>query len=185
MDGALRENSHLIRVEFVGDAVCAVLKGELCDKAAFDDDIDLGAARVGVWGVETAGADEAECHADSGANEGREDLTICAYSVATLTGCDGARRWVVEIIDKIGVIGDQVDAIFRSSREFEGLYQVLVIGSIPRSLDVRQGGGVVKWSFQWRWKCESQDAELSADGESGEQHVWKWSERWNDVVDIM
>ena len=121
VDGALRENSHLIRVEFVGDAVGAVLEGELCDKAAFDNDIDFGAARVGVWGVETARAEEAECHGDSGANKGREDLTICAYSVATLAGCDGALWWVVEVVDKVGVIGDQVDAIFRGGRECEGL----------------------------------------------------------------
>lgn len=122
VDGTLRENSHLIRAEFVGDTMCAVLEGELCDKAAFDDDIDFGAARVGVGGIETARADEAKCHGDSGANEGREDLTICTYGVTALTGCHGALWWVVEVVDKVGVIGDQVDAIFRCGRECERLY---------------------------------------------------------------
>ena len=31
VDGALRENGHLVRVESVGDAVGAILEGELCD----------------------------------------------------------------------------------------------------------------------------------------------------------
>ena len=128
VDGALRENGHLIRVESVGDTVGAVLEGEFCDQAALDDDVDLGAAGMGVRGVETTGADEAECHADAGADEGWEDFTVCADSVAALAACDGALWWVVEIVDEVGVIGDEIDAVFRRGCKCERLDEILVVG---------------------------------------------------------
>ena len=121
VDGALRENGHLVRVESVGDAVGAILEGEFCDEAAFDGDVDLGAAGMSVRGVETAGTEESHCHADTGADERREDLTIRAHSVASFAGRHCALGWVVEVVDEVGVIGDEVDAIFGGGCELERL----------------------------------------------------------------
>ena len=117
VDSALRENGHLVRVEFVGDAVGAVLQGEFGDEAAFDDDVDLGAAGMSVRGVETAGSDEAERHAYSGADEGWEDFAVCAHGVATFAACDGALGWVVEVVDEIGIVRDEIDSVFRGGCE--------------------------------------------------------------------
>ncbi len=121
VDGALREHGHLVRVEAVGDAAGAVFEGEFRDETAFDDDVDLGAAGVRVRGVEAAGADEAEGHADAGADEGREDGAVGAHGVAAFAGCDGRRGWVVEVVDEVGVGGDEVDAVFGGRGEDEGL----------------------------------------------------------------
>ena len=90
----------------------AVFEREFGDEAAFDDDVDLGAARVRVWRVEAARADEAERHADAGADEGGEDFAVRAHGVAAFAGGDGARRRVVEVVDEVRVGGDKVDAVF-------------------------------------------------------------------------
>ena len=76
---------------------------------------------MSVRGVETAGAEEADGHADSGADEGWENFTICAHGVASFAGSHRALRWVVEIVDEVGVIGDEIDAIFRGGCELERL----------------------------------------------------------------
>ena len=89
VQGTLREDCHLVCCEPVGDAICAVLEGELCDQAAFDDDVDLRAARVDVWGVETAGFEEAEGHADPRADERWAGFAICFDGVAAFAGRDG------------------------------------------------------------------------------------------------
>ena len=167
MDSALRENRHLVRVESVGDAVGTVLERELGYQAAFDDDVDLGAAGVRVWGVETAGADEAERHADSGADERWEDFPVCTYGVASFAGCHCALGWVVEIVDEVGIVGDEVDAFFCGWGELERLDQIFVAGDAAWSLDVWQCCGVVEGG----WKREGKDAELGTDNKSGEQHV--------------
>lgn len=91
---------------------------------------------MSVRGVETAGTEEADCHADTGADEGWEDFTICAHSVASFTGCHRALRWVFEIVDEVGVIGDEVDAIFRGGCELERLDQSFVVGDAARPFDV-------------------------------------------------
>ena len=170
VDGALRENGHLVRVESVRDGVGAVLERELGDQAAFDRDVDLGAAGMGVRGVEAAGTEEADGHADTGADEGWEDLTVRAHRVASFAACHRALRRVVEIVDKVGVVSDEIDAIFRGGCELEGLDQVLVVGDAAGPFDVWQGGGVIQ---ERGWKRKSNDAELSTDDESGEQHNGK------------
>ena len=121
VDGALREDGHLVRVELVGDAVGTVLEREFGYEAAFDDDVDLGTARVGVRGVEAAGTDEAEGHADAGADEGREDFAVCADGVAAFAACDGGRRGIVKVVDEVGVVSDEIDAVSCGGCELEGL----------------------------------------------------------------
>lgn len=59
---AEREDGHLHGFGGVGHGSCAVLKHELRHQAAFDDDVQLCAAGVGVRGVESAGAQEADGH---------------------------------------------------------------------------------------------------------------------------
>ena len=91
---------------------------------------------MGVWGVETAGTEEADCHADAGADEGWKEFTVCAHSVASFAGCRRVLGWVVEIVDEVGVIGDEVDAIFCGGCELERLDQSLVVGYTARPFDV-------------------------------------------------
>ena len=122
---------------------------------------------MGVRGIESAGTEEADCHADAGADEGWEDFTVCAHSVASFAGCRRVLGWVVEIVDEVGVIGDEVDAIFRGGCELERLDQSLVVGDAARPFDVRQGGGVIQ---DRGWKRKSNGAKLSTEDESGEQH---------------
>ena len=76
---------------------------------------------MSVWGVEAAGTEEADCHADTGADEGWEDFTVCAHGVASFAGYRRVLRWVVEIVDEVGVIGDEIDAISRGGCELERL----------------------------------------------------------------
>ena len=164
MDSALRKNGHLVRIQSVGDAVGAVLECELDYQAAFDDDVDLGAAGVGVWGIETAGADEAECHADSGPDESREDFSIRTHGVASFAACYCALWWVVEVVNEVRIVGNEIDAFFCSGCELERLDQILVIGDAARSLDGWQGCGVIERG----WKRKGKDAELGTDNKSGE-----------------
>ena len=136
MNSALREHRHLVRIESISDAAGAVFERELCYQGPLDDDVDLGAAGVGMWGIETAGTDEAECHADSGADEGREDFTVRTHGVASFAGCHCVLWWVVEVVNEVGVVGDEVDAFFCGGCELERLDQILVVGDAARSLDV-------------------------------------------------
>ena len=164
VDSALRKNGHLVRVEPVGNAVGAVLEREFGYQAAFDDDVDLGAAGVGVWRVETAGTDEAECHADSGPDERWEYFTIRAHRVASFAACYCALWWVVEVVNEIRIVGDEIDAFFCGGCELERLDQSFVAGDAAWSFDVWQGCGVIERG----WKRKSKDAELSTDDKSGE-----------------
>ena len=59
MEGALREDGRLVRGEMVRDAVGAVFKREFRNEASLDDDVDLRATWMGMWGIEAAGAKEA------------------------------------------------------------------------------------------------------------------------------
>ena len=162
MHGALRVDGHLVRVDSVGYAVCAVLENELRNEAALDDGVDLGAAGMAVRGVETTRTEEGHCHAYPGANEGWEVFTIRAYEVATLAACDSALWWVVEVEDEVGVVGDEIDAVFLKGRECECLNYILVVGDTVRLLYIWQGSGVINR----RWKRKSKDAELGTDEES-------------------
>ena len=119
MHGALRVDGHLVRVDLIGYAVCAVLEDELRDKAALDHGVDLGAAGMAMRGVETTRTEEAHCHAYPSANERWEVFTIRAYEVAALAACDSALWWVVEVEDEVGVIGDEIDAVFLKGRQCE------------------------------------------------------------------
>ena len=164
MDSALRENGHLVRVKSVGDAVSAVLERELGYQTAFDDDVDLGAAGVGVWRVEAAGTDEAECHADSGPDERWEDFTVRTHGVASFAARYCALWWVVEVVNEVRVVGDEIDAFFCGGCELERLDQSFVTGDVAWSLDVWQGCGVIERG----WKRKGKDAQLSTDNKSGE-----------------
>ncbi len=166
VNSALREHSHLIRVQSVRDAASAVLEGEFRDQGPLDDDVDLGAPGMRVRGVEAAGADEAEGHADAGADEGGEDGAVGAHGVAAFAGCDGARGRVVEVVDEVGVGGDEVDAVFGCRGEDEGLDEILVVGEGIGALYVGQGGGVIERVG----KGKSEDAEVGGDDDGGEQH---------------
>ena len=147
----------------------AVLERELGYQAAFDDDVDLRAAGMGVWGIEPAGADEAECHADSGPDERWEDFTVRTHGVASFAACYCALWRVVEVVNEVGIVGDEVDAFFCGGCELERLDQIFVVGDAARSLDIWQGCGVVERG----WKRKSEDAELGTDNKSGEQHLGK------------
>ena len=68
MQRALREDGHLVLGQVVDDGRGAVLGDELGDQRALHDDVDFGGAWVHVRGVEAAGAEEAECHGDAGAD---------------------------------------------------------------------------------------------------------------------
>ena len=72
VQGALREDGHLVLLEPVGNDAGVVLGHHLRVDGAVDDEVELGAARVRVWRVEAAGAEEA--HRDGGvlADEGWE-----------------------------------------------------------------------------------------------------------------
>ena len=172
MDSTLRENGHLIRVESVGDAMGAVLEREFGYQATLDDDIYLGAAGVGVWGIETAGTDEAERHADSGPDERWEDFTVRTHGVTTFAACYCALGWVVEVVNEVRIVGEEVDAFFCGGCELERLDQTFVTGDAARSLYVWQGCGVVERG----WKRKGKDTELSTDNKSGEKHVEKWGD---------
>ena len=84
MHGALGEDGHLELGQVVGDGLGAVLGDELGDERALDDDVDFGRARVHVRRVEAAGAEEAERHGDSVADERGELLAV---------GFDGFASW--------------------------------------------------------------------------------------------
>ena len=119
MDSPLRENSHLIRVEFISDTTSAILQSKLRNEASLNHDINLRAAGMRMRGIETTGANEAKCHADAGADEGWEDFTIGTHGVATFTACDGVLGRVVEVVDEVGVVGDETDAFFGGGGERE------------------------------------------------------------------
>ena len=137
---------------------------------------------MSVRGVETAGTEEADGHADTGADEGWEDFTVCAHSVASFAGCHRVFGWVVEIVDEVGVIGDEIDAFFRGGCELECHDQSRVIGDAVRPCDVWQGGGIIQ---DRGWKRKSNGAELSTDDESGEKHDGKWGECWTVLNGIL
>lgn len=59
-----------------------------------------------VRGVEAAGAQEAQCHAHPRADEGWEDLAVCADGVAAFARRGGVGGRVVEVVDKVWVAGE-------------------------------------------------------------------------------
>lgn len=64
----LREERHLVLAQVIDDRLGAVLANELGNQTAGDDDVDLGRARVRVRCVEATGGEEAEGHAEGGAD---------------------------------------------------------------------------------------------------------------------
>ena len=164
MDSALRKNGHLVRVESVRDAMGAVLECELGYQAAFDDDVDLGAAGVGVWCVEPAGTDKAEYHADSSPDESGKDFKVRTHGVASFAACYCALWWVVEVVNEVCIVGYEIDAFFCGGCELERLDQFFVVGDAAWPLDVWQGCRVIERG----WKRKGKDAQLSTDNKSGE-----------------
>ena len=90
VDGSLGKDGHLVRVEPVRHAPRSVFEREFCNQAPLGHDVDLRAARVRVRRVEAAGSEEAERHADSGADEGGEYFAVGADGVAAFAAGDGA-----------------------------------------------------------------------------------------------
>ena len=109
---------HLISVDLVGDdpplarlgIQDAVLGQHLRHQAALGDDLELDGARVHVWGVEAAGVQEADGHADAGADEGGEGLAVGRDEVAALAAL-AFETWVGEVEDEVGVGGEQGEAV--------------------------------------------------------------------------
>lgn len=82
----------------------AVLGDHLRDQGAMHDDVDFGAPRVRVRGIEAAGAEEAERHADACADKRGEDLAVCFDGVATEAGGGRiAAQGLIEVEDEIRV----------------------------------------------------------------------------------
>lgn len=131
VDGALGEDGHLVLVEAVADQGGAVLEDVLGPQGALDDDVDLGGARVRVRGVEAAGTDEAEGHADAVAYQGREVLAVGLDGVPSVAGRDGrAERWVVEVVQVVAGVGEEVETVGGRRGLEEGVDQVLVAGAV-------------------------------------------------------
>ena len=120
MHRAEGKDGHLHRYERVGDGARAILLYELGGHAPFDEDVEFGAARVRVWGVEATRSEEADRHCSIGADERRKRYAVGANSGATEAGSGaGVRGWVEEIEDEVAVLGDHLDAVdsFRGEEE--------------------------------------------------------------------
>lgn len=122
VDGALVEGRHLELRDGVGDDATAgrgahlgvvehaVLGEHLDDQAAGGDDLQLGGARVHVWGVEAAGPEEADGHAGAGADERGEGLAVRGDEVAALAALAFEGR-VAEVEDELRVFREQGEAV--------------------------------------------------------------------------
>lgn len=89
MDSALGEDNALKNSCVMMDDLGAVLSDELSVEGAAHDDVELGAARVGVRRVEAAAVEEAQRHGDAGADEGREGFAVGLHRVAAGALGDG------------------------------------------------------------------------------------------------
>ena len=164
--GALGEDDGLELGGVVRDRGEAVLRDELGVERALDHDVELGGARVHVRGVEAAGADEADGHADAVADQGGEGLAVGFDGVAacgsyvlalrfcwvgrrtrlTIARCHGAFGSIVEVVQE--VIGlQELVAISHGGGGKELCDQSLVIGA--RSGRVCRGCGIPLYSCEW------------------------------------
>ena len=99
----LGEDSHLVLSKVVDNSIKSVLKCELGNKSTFNNDIDLGRARVDVRSVEAAGAKEAKSHGNTGTCQGRKRFAVSLYGVTTTTDSVGAiSLGLAEVIDLVG-----------------------------------------------------------------------------------
>lgn len=87
-------------------------------------------------GIEAAGANEAEGHADAGANESGEGVPVGADGVAAFALGYGVLGWVVEVIDEVAVVGDEIDAVFGCGGGGELLDEIFVAGEGIWALDI-------------------------------------------------
>ena len=121
MEGTLWEHGSLVRVDDITYNRGAILGNVLCDEATFDDNVHFRAARMGVWGVETACAKVADRHGDACANEGREGFPVGFYGAATVA--DDCRAyvwgWLSEVEDVVGVVVEEFGSIDGGSCELE------------------------------------------------------------------
>jgi hypothetical protein len=124
---AHRENGHLEFLEQSRDRPGAVLSDEFRPQFPLYNNVDLRRARMDVRRVETAGADEAQGHADSRADEGGEVFAVGLDGVAALALGDGARRGVEKVVDEVGVV-EQGDAVYGCGRQLKLGDEVEVVG---------------------------------------------------------
>lgn len=145
VDRALREDGHLVLVEAVSDKGGAVLEDVLGAQGTLDDDVDLGGPGVGVGGVEPAGANEPERHADAVADEGGEVFPVGLDGVAAVPRGDGrVERGVVEVVQVVARVGQEVESVDGRGGLEERVDQVLVTRPVGRDGDAGSQAGRVE-----------------------------------------
>ena len=71
--------------------------------------------------IEAAGAEEAERHADAGADQGGESFPVGANGMASFAGGGGSRWRGVEVEDVVRGIGKEIEAVFGCRSEEQRL----------------------------------------------------------------
>lgn len=84
VNGALREDGHLVERESVGDRGEAVLDHKVGDKATLDDNVELGGPVVDVSRIHAARSEEAHSHSAAVSDKSRESASSSGDCEATV-----------------------------------------------------------------------------------------------------
>lgn len=116
---ALRKHRHSELRQLVADEARAVLEDGLGVQAAFDDEIELGGARMHVRRVEAAGAEEAHRHGAALAHESGEGVLVGAGDVAAFAFGDAECEGRVVELEDVLVVGEEFGALDCAGSEDE------------------------------------------------------------------
>jgi len=185
MDGTLWEDVHLEGADIGVDDTGAVLEDDGGVQVANNWDVQLGTTRMGVWGIETAWAEEAHSHTGTGTDQSWEGLSVGNNDTAGITGGDVQSTFGIPEIEDEVTISEQGDTIGLEGSDDQ----------LGNELQVAIGASGVGWlgfnttfvglcrgslsllDLVWSWSSQDGGSKGGQDGDGGssEKHFrWMW-----------